>query len=273
MLLSLLTGLFLGVGFFFGGMTGAFIALVFAGIFNFASYWYSDSIVLKMYKAEELDKEQGRKVHAMVEELSEKADMPKPDVYVVDNNTPNAFATGRNPKNSALAVTSGLLDTLNDNELRGVISHEISHIKNRDTLIQTLSATVAGAVVFVARMMGYALLFGRNRSNRGLGTLFFIILAPISAMLIKMAISRSREYKADHTGAHLSESPLDLASALDKISKYSKQNPMKNASESTSHMFIINPLSSSGVSKLFSTHPATEERIKRLRELDEEIGE
>jgi len=258
--MGVLTGILLGIGYLLGGFSGALVALIFSFILNFVSYWYSDKIVLSIYRAKEISAAENPMIHQVVNELSDEAKIPKPKIYLVGMSVPNAFATGRNPKNAAIAVTSGLLEYLEPEEIKGVLAHEISHIKNRDTLIQTLAATVAGAITWLS----YGLLFDRDRS--GFGALFMFIFAPLAAGLVRMAISRSREYLADELGAKLSKNPLGLASALEKISKIAKARPL-NINPSTSHMFIVNPLSARGLTTLFSTHPPVEERIKRLKEM------
>ena len=258
-LMAILTGVFLGMGALLGGIGGAFIALIFAFVLNFVSYWFSDKIVLKMYGAKEITEAENAEVHKIVSELSDEAKIPKPKIYMVRTNVPNAFATGRNPKHSAVAVTFGLLKTLEPREIKGVLAHEISHIKNRDTLIQTMAATIGGAITWLS----YAFLFGRDRNAMGL---LMMIFAPLAAGMVRMAISRSREYMADESGARFAKDPLGLASALEKIHKVAKQNPLK-INPSTSHLFIINPLSAKGVARLFSTHPPIEERVKRLRSM------
>lgn len=268
LLLAAMTGVLLSVGFFFGGYGGALVALIFAGAVNFASYWYSDSIVLRMYDAEEITEDENPQLHETVSELSEKAGIPAPDIYMVEEDVPNAFATGRNPKNSALAVTSGLLERLNSKEREGVISHEITHIKNRDTLVQCVSATVAGAVTWMAHMLSFALLGGRN--ERAAGSVLFMIFAPLAALLIRSAISRSREYGADAGGGRLTGEPMNLASALKKISRLNKGGNMK-ASETTSHLFIYNPIQGRDIARFFSTHPPVGDRVERLRELDRKM--
>lgn len=258
-LLAVLTGLFLGIGFVLGGIGGAFIALIFAFIINFASYWFSDKIVLRMYGAKEITAADNAMIHKIVNDLSDEAKIPKPKIYMVRTNVPNAFATGRNPEHSAVAVTFGLLKHLEPKEVKGVLAHEISHIKNRDTLIQTMAATIGGAITWLS----YAFLFDRDRGAMGL---LMIIFAPLAAGMIRMAISRSREYLADESGARIAKDPLGLASALEKIHKVARQNPLK-INPSTSHLFIINPLSAGGMARLFSTHPPLEERVKRLRSM------
>jgi len=257
--LAVLTGLFLGVGYMLGGIGGAFIALIFAFIMNFVSYWFSDKIVLKMYGAKEITAAENAMLHKIVNDLSDEAKIPKPKIYMIRTNVPNAFATGRNPSHSAVAVTFGLIKHLNQNEIKGVLAHEISHIKNRDTLIQTMAATIGGAITWLS----YAFLFDRDRGATGL---LMMIFAPMAAGMVRMAISRSREYLADESGARFAKDPMGLASALEKIHKVAKQNPLK-INPSTSHLFIVNPLSASGMARLFSTHPPMEERVKRLRSM------
>ncbi|RLJ01254.1 MAG: protease HtpX [Candidatus Aenigmatarchaeota archaeon] len=258
-LLALLTGILLGLGYLLGGFYGATLALLLSFGMNFFAYWYSDTIVLNMYRAKEL---KDSKIKRMVRELSKEAGIPEPKLYVINTDVPNAFATGRDPKHSAVAVTRGLLQHLSPNEIRGVLAHELSHIKNRDTLVSTVAATIAGAVTWLAHMLGWALLSGRDRDAGG--AIFMMIFAPLAAGLIRMAISRSREFQADETGAKISGKPLDLASALRKIEAIARQRPLQ-INEATSHLFIINPLGS--LQGLFSTHPPTEERIRRLERL------
>ena len=252
---------------------------------NFGAYWFSDKVVLSMYRAKEVTRETAPKLYMLVEELTRDANLPMPKVYVIEDATPNAFATGRDPENAAIAATTGILRILDANELRGVLSHELSHVKNRDILIGTIAATLVGTITYVAQITGWALMFGGRGSDddNGISSLFLIILAPIVAVLLQLAISRSREYMADERGAEISKQPLSLASALQKwrfismnasaLQKLSKANEMKavnNATPATAHMFIVNPLTRNGLMKLFSTHPPIEERIKRLQEIAEE---
>ncbi len=273
LLMLVLTGLFILVGTAIGGKTGAVYAFVFAGLMNFVSYWFSDKIVLRMYGAKEVSQSEAPQLYGIVAELTSKANLPMPKVYIMENETPNAFATGRNPEHAAVAVTSGIMRILSKEELMGVIGHELSHIRHRDILISTLAATMAGAITMLARMAQFGAMFGGGRSNDDEGgggnnflfTLIFSIVASIAAMLIQMAISRSREYLADAGGAHLSN-PLYLARALGKLEMASKRIPME-ANPSTAHMFIVNPLTGGGVLSLFSTHPPIEERIARLEEM------
>ena len=273
LLMLVLTGLFILVGTAIGGKTGAVYAFVFAGLMNFVSYWFSDKIVLRMYGAKEVSQSEAPELYGIVAELTSKASLPMPKVYIMENETPNAFATGRNPEHAAVAVTSGIMRILNKEELMGVIGHELSHIQHRDILISTVAATIAGAISMLASMARWGAMFGGARSDdeeggRGgniLVVLIVSIFASIAAMLIQMAISRSREYLADEGGAHLSH-PLSLAKALRKLEVASQRIPME-ANPSTAHMFIVNPLTGGGVLSLFSTHPPMEERIARLEEM------
>ncbi len=268
-LMALMMVLFLFVGNLLGGETGLMIAFVFSIVLNFGSYWFSDKIVLAMYRAQEVSLSEAPELHRIVENLSQRAMMPKPKVYVMKNDTPNAFATGRNPENGVVAVTTGIIKILNRDELEGVIAHELAHIKNRDILVSTIAATLVGTITLIARMAGWVAILGGGRDDRGggLGDLVLMILAPIIAILIQLAISRSREYMADESGAQITGKPLGLASALNKLEQAGKAIPMRNAETSSAHMFIVNPLSGKSMMKLFSTHPPIEERINRLREV------
>jgi len=268
-LMTLMMVLFLLVGSALGGETGLIIAFVFSLALNFGSYWFSDKIVLKMYRAKEVKPEDNPRLYDSVAMLAEKANLPMPKVYIADNPTPNAFATGRNPDNAAVAVTSGILRILDQKELEGVLAHELAHIKNRDILISTITATLVGTITFLARMAGYAMLFGgRDRdSGQAVTSLVLLILSPIVAVLIQLAISRSREYMADEGGANICGQPLALAGALGKLQSANKQIPMRNADTSSAHMFIVSPFAGKSMMKLFSTHPPVEERIKRLQEI------
>jgi heat shock protein HtpX len=265
LLFGVLTGLFLGIGYLLGGISGMGIALVMALLINFISYWYSDKIVLKIYRAKP---SQDKKLNQTVERLSQEAGVPVPKVYIVPSNAPNAFATGRNPKHSALAVTEGLR-SLSDQEMEGVLSHELGHIANRDILVSTIAATLAGAISYIAQI-GYFSLYGGN-DNRGsagiIGLILVVIFAPLAAMMIRMAISRSREYKADRYGAMLTKNPAGLASALQKISETAKHQSMRGSS-ATSHMWIVNPFQGGWFVNMFSTHPPIEQRIRRLRQME-----
>lgn len=268
-LMTAMMGLFLLAGYVLGGNSGMTIAFVFALVMNFGSYWFSDKIVLKMYRAQEVTREQAPKFYNMVEQLAQNANLPMPKVYIINDPTPNAFATGRNPKNAAVAATTGILQSLNNDEMAGVMAHELAHVKNRDILVSTIAATLVGSITFIAHMAGWAMMFGRgnDRDGAGLGGLVLLILSPIIAMLLQMAISRSREFMADSGGAKISGNPMGLATALEKISRGNQIKPVNHASPSSAHMFIINPLTGGGMAKLFSTHPPTEERIKRLKEM------
>jgi len=272
-LLGALTGLLILIGGYFGGRQGMIIAFALAVIMNFGSYWFSDKIVLRMYSASEVSESDAPELYAAVRNLSLKAGLPMPRVFIIPDETPNAFATGRNEKHAVVAVTQGILRILNREELEGVIAHELSHIKDRDILIGSIAATIAGAIMMLANMAQWAAIFGGGRSDDeeggGGGTIGLIvmaILAPIAATLIQMAISRSREYLADSEGAQVSGNPYGLASALEKLSSASQVVPM-HANPSTAHMFIVNPLSGRSLMNLFSTHPPVEERVARLRSM------
>jgi heat shock protein HtpX len=270
--LILLTLLIMAVGRYFGGEQGMVIAFVFAIIMNAGSYWFSDKIVLKIYKAREVSSLEDPELHSIVTELAHKAHITKPRVYVIPTETPNAFATGRNPDHAAVAVTQGIRRILNREELEGVLAHELSHVKNRDILISSVAATLAGVIMMLASWARWAAIFGGfgrsddDDSGGLVGFLVAAVLAPIAAMLIQLAISRSREYLADATGAKMVGNPRGLASALEKLEVASKKIPM-NATPSTAHMFIVNPLSGRSLFNLFSTHPPIEERVKRLRSM------
>jgi heat shock protein HtpX len=272
-LMLVLTGIFILVGTAIGGRSGAIYAFIFAALMNFFTYWFSDKIVLRMYRAQQVTQGEAPELYQIVGELVNKASLPMPKVYIIENDTPNAFATGRNPEHAAVAVTSGILRILSKEELMGVIGHELSHIQHRDILISTIAATMAGAISMLASMARWGAIFGGGRSddeeggggNNFLFVILFTMVASVAAMLIQMAISRSREYLADEGGAHLSH-PLSLAKALGKLDMAAQRNPME-ANPSTAHMFIVNPLRGGGVLSLFRTHPPTEERIARLEEM------
>ena len=272
LLLGALTGLLMLIGGLIGGRGGVFIAFIFAMILNFGSYWFSDKIVLKMYHAQEVSESSARDLFNIVRNLALKAQLPMPRVYIIPEETANAFATGRNEKHAVVAVTEGIMKILNKEELEGVIAHELSHIKNRDMLIGSIAATLAGAIVMLAHMAQWAAIFGGGRSDdedsRGgiIGLIAMAILAPIAAALIQMAISRSREYLADASGAGITKNPYGLAGALEKLSKASQVIPM-DAKPSTAHLFIVNPLSGKLLMNLFSTHPPLEDRIARLKSM------
>ena len=273
LLMALLSGILVAVGGAIGGSHGAAIMLLISLGMNFFSYWYSDSIVLRAYSAQEVTAEQAPELYRLVANLAANAGLPMPKVCIIDSDVPNAFATGRNPSHAAVAVTTGIMRVLQYDELGGVLAHELSHIKHRDTLISTIAASIAGVISMIANIAQWAAIFGMGRSddddNGGLvGSLFTIIVAPIAAMLIQMAISRSREYEADKSGGQICGNPLALASALEKIEYYAQHaRPMEQATPATSHLFIVNPLKNSGraLMSLFSTHPATADRIARLR--------
>jgi heat shock protein HtpX len=271
-LLGLLTGLLILIGGYFGGTQGMGIAFVIAFLMNFGSYWFSDRIVLAMYGAQEATEAEAPELHKIVRGLAQRAHMPMPRIYIIPTETPNAFATGRNPEHAAVAATQGILRILNEEELEGVLSHELAHVRNRDTLISTVAATLAGVIVMLARLAMWMPFFGggsRDDEDRGggaLGFLFLAILAPIAATLIQLAISRSREFQADDSGARLSHKPYALASALQKLEVAANRLPM-DANPATSHLFIVNPLRGNTLFRLFSTHPPIEERIARLRAL------
>jgi heat shock protein HtpX len=265
-LLTALTLLLMFFGRYFGGENGMLLALAFAAVMNFVSYFYSDKIALAMYKAQPVTREQLPRAYEAVERLTQKIGIPMPKIYVIPTESPNAFATGRNPKHASVAVTHGILGLLNDEELEGVLAHELGHVNNRDILISSVAATIAGAITMLASMGRFAMIFGggsRDRRGGGLAGLFMLIVAPIAAGLIQMAVSRSREYQADATGAHFTGNPYALASALQKLDAYSRRVPMA-ATPSTAHLFIIQPLLGMNFGNLFSTHPPIAKRIERL---------
>jgi heat shock protein HtpX len=275
-LLAGLTALFMGIGYLIGGQSGALIALVVAAGMNIFSYWNSDKMVLSMHGAHPVDEASAPDLFRMVRELAGNAGLPMPKVYLMENDQPNAFATGRNPENAAVAVTTGLLNTLSRDEVAGVVAHELAHIKNRDTLIMTITATIAGAISMIAQ---FGMFFSGNRNNNNgfgiIGTLAMVILAPIAAMLVQMAISRTREYAADRMGAMIQGTPTPLISGLLKISNAAHQieNPSAEQNPATAHMFIINPLiGGHGWDSLFATHPKTENRVAALQQLGAEMG-
>src|SRR5512146_827252 len=270
LLLGLLTGFLLFIGQYFGGQNGMIIALIFAGLMNFVSYFFSDKIALAMYSAKPVTREQLPRVYEVVERLTQRVGIPMPKIFVIPSDSPNAFATGRNPSHASVAVTQGILNLLTDEELEGVLAHELGHVRNRDILISSIAATLAGAITFLARMGYWAALFGgfggsrdNDRQGGGLGALLMIILAPIAATLIQLAVSRSREYQADATGAQFTGNPYALASALRKLDAYSRRLPMA-ATPSTAHLFIVQPLLGMNFGSLFSTHPPIAKRIERL---------
>lgn len=271
-LLGALTGLILLIGDYLGGSGGLMIAFVFAVVMNFGSYWFSDKIVLRMYGAHEVGEAEAPQLHRIVHALTTRARLPMPKLYVIPDEGANAFATGRNPQHAAVAVTEGILRLMSERELTGVLAHELAHVQNRDILISSIAATLAGVIMMIANMAQWAAIFGgfsRSDDEEGggmLGMLVMAIVAPLAATVIQMAISRTREYAADRTGAQMSGDPLGLASALEKLGRASERMPV-DASPQTAHFFIVNPLSGRSVAKLFSTHPPLEERIARLRGL------
>ena len=267
-LLTALTLLLMFFGRYFGGQNGMMLALAFAAVMNFISYFFSDKIALAMYRAQPVTREQLPRAYEIVERLTQKIGLPMPKIYVIPTESPNAFATGRNPKHASVAVTHGILGLLTDEELEGVLAHELGHVGNRDILISSVAATIAGAITMLASMGRFAMIFGgmggdRDRRGGGLSALFMLIVAPIAASLIQLAVSRSREYQADATGAHYTGNPYALASALQKLDAYSRRVPMQ-ATPSTAHLFIIQPLLGMNFGNLFSTHPPIAKRIERL---------
>jgi heat shock protein HtpX len=270
-LLAALTAIIILIGRFLGGQSGMMIAFVLAAVMNIGSYWYSDKIVLSMYRAKEVSEAEAPRLHAIVRRLSQRAGLPMPRIYITEQASPNAFATGRDPSHAAVAVTRGLLDLMGDDEIEGVIAHELGHVKNRDILISSIAATLAGAIMIIASMARWAALFGgfgrsSERNGGAIGLLLTALVAPIAATVIQLALSRSREFQADATGAKISGNPGGLANALRKLGMATKRVPM-NASPSTAHMFIVNPLRAGQFAKLFSTHPPLEERIARLERM------
>jgi heat shock protein HtpX len=267
--LTLLTLLLMFIGRAFGGQNGMILALVIAAVMNFVSYFYSDKIALAMYRAQPVTREQLPRAYEIVERLTQKIGIPMPKIYVIPDESPNAFATGRNPSHASVALTEGILKLLNDEEMEGVLAHELGHVNNRDMLISSVAATIAGAITMVATMGRWAMIFGgmggdrEERQGGGLAALFMLIVAPIAASLIQLAVSRSREYQADATGAHFTGNPYALASALSKLDAYSRRLPLQ-ATPSTAHLFIIQPLLGISFGNLFSTHPPIAKRIERL---------
>ncbi len=269
LLMVTLTLMLVAVGAVIGGKTGMTFALIFAFGINFITYWFSDKIVLKMYGAKEVTEREAPELYQMVRRLAQKAQLPMPRVYIIDQDQPNAFATGRNPAHGAVAVTTGIMRILSREELEGVIGHELAHIKNRDILVSTIAAAIAGAISYLAQMAQWAMIFGGGRDDEEGGSnpiaaIVMMIVGPIAALLVQMAISRAREYGADEGGAKIAGNPLYLASALNKLHMASQNIPM-NANPATSHMFIVNPLSGGSLLRLFSTHPPIESRIARLK--------
>jgi len=270
-LLGLLTGVLMLLGGVLGGRQGLVIALIFAAAMNFVSYWFSDKMVLAAYGAKPLDANSSPELYSIVSELAHSAGIPTPRLYIIDSDTPNAFATGRSPSHAAVAVTRGIMRICNRDELKGVIGHELSHVINRDILISSIAATIAGAIMMIATMIRWGAIFGmgqRDDNGRGgfLGLIVAAIFAPIAAVMIQMAVSRTREYQADASGAKLVGNPLALASALRKLEMANERMPL-DAGRATAHLFIVNPLSGQGISRLFSTHPPLEERVRRLEDM------
>jgi heat shock protein HtpX len=271
-LLATLTALLLWAGQALGGQNGLVMALILAGLMNFGAYWWSDKLVLRMYGAQEVAEREAPELHAIVRGLARRAEIPMPRVYLIAQDAPNAFATGRSPQQAAVAVTEGLLRLLDRDELAGVLAHELGHVKNHDTLIMTVAATIAGAVSMLANMAQWSLLLGGGRSSADDGEegtspaagLLGVLVAPFAAMLVQMAISRSREFLADEAGARLTGAPLALAGALRKLEAWSRQVPMTAGTPATAHLFIVNPFAGEGLVRLFSTHPSTQARVERL---------
>jgi heat shock protein HtpX len=268
LLLGALTGLIMLVGGVLGGRGGVVLAFIFAVGFNFFSYWFSDKMVLRAYRAQPLDASSAPELHSIVSELAQSAHIPMPRLYLIDSDTPNAFATGRNPSHAAVAVTRGIMRICRREELKGVIGHELSHVINRDILISSIAATLAGVVTMIGTWVRWAAIFGANEDERGglAGLLVTAILAPLAATLIQLAVSRTREYQADSSGARLCHNPLYLANALRKLEAANERMPM-DAGPATAHLFIVNPLALGGITRLFSTHPPIEERIRRLEHM------
>jgi heat shock protein HtpX len=272
LLLAVLTAMLVLAGGAIGGQQGMLVAFVFALAMNFFSYWFSDKIVLRMYGAQVVDEAQAPGLYTMVRRLTTRAGIPMPKLYVIPSDTPNAFATGRNPQHAAVAVTEGIMRVLDDEELEGVLAHEISHVTNRDVLISTIAATLAGAITYLAHMAQWAAIFGgrsqddEDRGSNPLVMMAFAMLAPLAAMLVQFAVSRAREFQADASGARLAGRPWPLAKALEKLEVASHMRPMP-ANPATAHLFIVNPLTGQSLMRLFSTHPSTEERVARLRSM------
>ncbi|MFP4240787.1 MAG: zinc metalloprotease HtpX [Chitinispirillaceae bacterium] len=273
-LLAALTGLLVVFGNMLGGSQGATVALLIAGIMNFVSFWFSDKIVLAMYKAKAVGPQDAPKLYRIVERLAQKNNMPMPKVHIINTETPNAFATGRSPSHASVAATVGILKLLDEDELEGVMAHELAHVKNRDTLTSTVAATIAGAITWIATIVRWGALFGGMRSDDEdsniFGALAMAILAPIAAMLIQMAISRSREFAADETGARMCGKPLALANALTRLHQGARMRPLAGGSPATAHMFIVNPFKG-GLTSIFSTHPPMEQRVRKLQEMSRQM--
>ncbi len=269
LLLTAMTALFLGIGYLLGGQGGMFIALIFAAVLNIGSYWYSDKVVLSRYRARPIDRSEAPGLYDTVAKLSRQAGLPMPKVAIIPDPAPNAFATGRNPNHAVVAVTQGLMDMMSQEELEGVIAHELGHVRNRDILVSTIAATLAGAIMWIASIARFSAFFGGagDRDDEGLGfvgVLVVSMLAPVAAMIVQMAVSRSREYMADAASANITGNPAGLARALEKLGTYGRTRGQVQASPSTAHMFIVTPLSGRRMASLFSTHPAIEDRVARL---------
>jgi heat shock protein HtpX len=272
LLMTLMMVIFLLVGQLLGGTQGMMLALVLSVALNFITYWFSDKIVLAMYRARQVSESDEPRLYAILRSLTTQAQLPMPKVFIIPNETPNAFATGRNPNHASVAVTQGILKLLSEDELEGVLGHELAHVKHRDILTGTIVATMVGTITFLARMAGWSMFFfggsrSGDRDSNALGELFLIIVAPLAAVLIQLAISRSREYAADEGGSSISHKPLSLANALRKLERGAERNPMSQASPASAHLFIVNPLRGGGILSLFSTHPPIEARIERLEKL------
>lgn len=273
LLMALMTAILMLIGDFFGGLQGMTMMLIVSVGMNFFAYWNSDKMVLAHYNAQQVNAHTAPELYSMVEKLAKKANLPMPKVYIIDSPIPNAFATGRDPEHAAVAVNSALVDLLDKEEIEGVLAHELSHIKNRDILVSTIAASMAGAISTIAQ---WGMFFGGGRDEDGEGSnpvaaILIMILAPIAAMVIQMAVSRSREYMADESGGKISGNPDALADALLKLEAYAKRGVMPNATEATAHMFIVNPFSAANLQKMFSTHPSTEERVALLRKQAQEM--
>ena len=278
LLMTALTLLLVWVGDLIAGPRGAWMFLVIAGVMNFAAYWFSDRMVLAMYRAQPVSETQAPELYAIVRQLTQRAGLPMPRVYIIPSESPNAFATGRDPHHAAVAATEGILHLLNRDELEGVLAHELGHVGNRDTLISCIVATIAGAITMLSRVAMWSAMFGGNQRDRNgganpLAMLVVLIVAPIAAMIVQLAISRTREFGADRTGARISGKPLALASALAKLERGAAAVPFRRATEATAHQFIVNPLRGRSLAGLFSTHPNTQERIARLERIAVEMGQ
>jgi len=278
LLMTAMTLLLVWVGDLIAGPRGAWMFLVIAGVMNFAAYWFSDKMVLATYRAQPISEAQAPELYATVRQLTQRAGLPMPRVYLIPSESPNAFATGRDPQHAAVAVTEGILRLLNRDELEGVLAHELGHVRNRDILVSSIVATIAGAITMLSRVAMWGAMFGGNQRERNGGgnpiaVLLVMILAPIAALVVQLAISRTREFGADRTGAAVSGKPLALASALAKLERGAASVPFRRASEATAHQFIVNPLRGRGMASLFSTHPSTQERIARLERIAVEMGQ